>query len=129
MVIFFGVSLATTVENVRDVFTVPQKLNQILANDSVMFDFMEYSDHGHEMMWEMFRMMTDDDDTLQWYYVTEKGIAFDLDIRSTAEDVELAFVFKSHAIFPIFMSPADNRKYIIRQNGDKESYMTYLYKR
>lgn len=129
MVVFFGVSLATTVENVKDIFKAPVLLQEISTNQQEIYNFVKQSESKDEMMWEMFRMMTDDDDTLSWIYTTDDGVPFDIDIRSTAEDHEFAFVFKTHEIYPVFTNPADRRKYIIRQNGDDEEYLTYLYQR
>lgn len=129
LVIFFGVSLATTVDNVKSIFALPKEVNALFVSDSLFHEFLQHSDHHHEMVWEMFRVMTDDDDTLQWYYVTEEGAAFDVDIRATAEDVEFAFVYRTNEIFPVFQSTADQRKYIVRHNGDNKDYMTFLRRR
>jgi hypothetical protein len=129
LMLVFGVSLTKTIGGFKAVFQAPAEIEKLFKSDSVFQVFLKESDHHHEMVWEMFRVMTDDDDTLEWYYVTEEGAAFDVDIRSTAEDVEFAFVYRTHEIFPVFISTADNRKYIVRHNGENKEYMTYLYKR
>lgn len=129
LMLVFGVSLTTTIGGFRAVFNAPEQIKQLYKSDSLFHEFLTHSDHHHQMVWEMFRVMTDDDDTLQWYYVTEEGASFDVDIRATAEDVEFAFVFRTYEIFPVFSSTADNRKYIVRHNGDGQDYMTFLYRR
>ena len=129
IMLIFGVSLTTTIGGFRALMEAPKQIKGLHQTDSLFNDFLQHSDHHHEMVWEMFRVMTDDDDTLQWYYTTVEGAAFDVDIRSTAEDIEFAFIFRTNEIFPVFSSTADNRKYIVRHNGDGEDYMTFLYER
>ena len=129
LMLIFGVSLTTTIGGFKAVLEAPKKIENLYKTDSLFHEFLRHSDFHHEMVWEMFRVMTDDDDTLTWYYVTEIGTTFDVDIRSTAEDVEFAFIFKTNEIFPVFSSTADNRKYIVRHNGDGQDYMTFLFKR
>lgn len=129
LMLVFGVSLTTTIGGFKAVVQAPQKIQQLYKSDSVFQEFLEESDHHHQMVWEMFRVMTDDDDSLMWYYVTEEGAAFDVDIRATAEDIEFAFVYRTYEIFPVFNSTSDRRKYIVRHGGKNEDYMTFLYKR
>ena len=127
VMVLFGVSLATTFKNIRQVFQTPQKIDQLIENDRIIFNHIKETDYSHEMVWELFRIMTDDIDTCRWYYADEAGVAKNVDIRETAERVELAFVFEGHEIYPVFDSPADDRKYVIRRNGDQENYITYLF--
>ena len=129
LMLVFGVSLTTTVGGFKAVFKAPNQIKQLYQTDSLFSEFRNDSEHHHEMVWEMFRVMTDDDDTLQWYYITEEGASFDVDIRATAEDVEFAFIYRTHEIFPVFSSTSDNRKYIVRHNGGGQDYMTFLHKR
>ena len=129
LMLIFGVSLTSTIGGFRAMLDAPKQIKTLYQTDSLFHEFLRHSDHHHEMVWEMFRVMTDDDDTLQWYYVTVEGTSFDVDIRSTAEDVEFAFIFKTNEIFPVFSSTADNRKYIVRHNGSGQEYMTFLYQR
>ena len=129
LMLIFGVSLTTTIGGFKSVMEAPKKIENLYKTDSLFHEFLRDSDHHHEMVWEMFRVMTDDDDTLQWYYVTEVGTTFDVDIRATAEDVEFAFVYQSNEIFPVYSSTADNRKYIVRHNGSGQDYMTFLYEK
>ncbi len=129
LMLIFGVSLTTTIGGFKAVMQAPKKIESLYRSDSLFHEFLKDSDHHHEMVWEMFRVMTDDDDTLTWYYVSEEGAAFDVDIRATAEDIEFAFVYQTHEIFPVFHSTADSRMYIIRHNGGDQDYMTFLYRR
>ena len=128
LVLFFGISLTAAIGNIREVLKTPEKIDILLENDSIIYDHIRHADYSHEMVWELFRIMTDDRDTCRWFYADENGIAKNVDIRSTAEYVELAFVFEGHEIYPVFDSPSEiDRKYIIRRNGQREQYMTYLF--
>ena len=81
------------------------------------------------MNWQFARLMTDDDDKYDWYYVDDDGILCDVDIRSTAEDIELAFMFGCFIIYPVYNSSADDRKYIIVDDTRGKNQNYYLYKR
>ena len=98
-----------------------QELDLIPVLQELVIALEEYQ----EMSWEVMRLLTDDDDTLDWYYVDSSGQAFDVDIRATAENIELAFVRQTKMVYPIYWSPADRRKYIIDFNNEN----LYLYQR
>ena len=118
------------IDTMRDVFAAPQKvveLQDVIAHQN---EFIKWLEHYQENSWELFRLMTDDDDTLQWYFVDEQGISYDVDIRATAEDFPLAFVYKTHMVYRIHFSPADRKNFVNVPSpgtGDNEKY--YLFKR
>ena len=102
-----------------------EELDHIAVLKDQTQDLIDYQ----EMSWEVFRLLTDDDDSLAWQYVDDMGQAFDVDIRSTAEDVELAFIFQTHMMYPVYYSPADRKKYIMvhdHHSGHVQNYYLYL---
>jgi len=99
-----------------------EELDRIQEHDSSII----YFGYFQESVWEMLRLLTDDDDTLNWVVADDGGNVYDVDIRATAEDIELAFIFKLYMVLPVYFSPADRRKYIIvHENGQNQNY--YLY--
>jgi len=128
MLIFFGVNLATGVNNFKSVFKVPQKIEAMSQVDSQLLHEVHELQHASELSWELMRLMTDDIDTLMYAITYEDGIPYNIDIRQTAEGVELAFVFKQYIVYPLRHSPADKRKYIVIHDyytGNSQNY--YLY--
>jgi len=124
-----GFSLLGGIDTLRSVFSTPDKIEEmqgtILQLDMQIHRLQHYQDNA----WELSRLMTDDDDSLRWYF-TDEGISFDVDIRETAEDVPLAFVYETSMIYQIYYSSSDNRFYIMRhdhEDGDNENI--YLNKR
>jgi hypothetical protein len=124
-----GFSLLGGLDTVRSVFSTPDKIEElqgtILQMDTEIHRLQHYQDNA----WELSRLMTDDDDSLRWYFLDE-GINFDVDIRHTAEDVPLAFVYETSMIYQIYYSSSDNRFYVIvhdHEGGDNENI--YLIKK
>lgn len=130
LVLLTGVSLATISTNVRNTFKLPEKF---ALTDSVVHHLdhdVHQLVHSNQMMWELARLMTDNIDTLVYIIAGSDGIAHEVDVRSTAEGVELAFIHDMNIVYPVRYSPADNRKYIILHDIELgENQNIYLKKR
>jgi len=130
----FGVSFGAITQRGREVWRAPQEVkllkNDVRKRDSIIVK-QNYAIHDLEDAQEMFfgllRLMTDDHDTLKWKIVIEGDIEYPVDIRSTAEGVELAFVEKMNMIYRAYIDYADatRRKYILRHHngGQKATYI------
>ena len=114
----------------RRVFATPDGIEELQDIISHQNEMIHVLDHYQDNSWELFRLMTDDDDTLQWYFVDDVGVSYDVDVRATAEDISLAFVYKNHMVHDIHYSPSDNRNFItvhIHSTGENKNY--YLFQR
>lgn len=132
LVIVFGISFASVIQRAKSIVEAPGNIDSMIVkldrNINIIKQFedkLEALGDYQEMSWELMRLMTDDDDTINWYYADEKGKVFNVDIRSTAEDVELAFIFKEYMIYPIYHSHADNRLYIIVHDHTSDKNENY----
>jgi len=128
LVIFFGVNLATGVNNFKSFVKMPEKVKQMNEIDSSLLFHVHELQHANELMWKLARLMTDDPDTVLYRIVDVNGVPYEVDVRQTAEGVELAFVFKQYAVYPLRYSPADRRKYVVIHDyhtGASHNY--YLY--
>lgn len=125
-----GFSLIGGIDTVRSVFSSPEQIEQLRDTISHLELEIHNLQHYQENAWELSRLMTDDDDTLRWYFADIFGIPYDIDIRHTAEDIPLAFMYRFYMIHRVYYSSADDRYYIIVHDhftGDNETY--YLLKR
>ena len=128
LLIFFGVNLATSVNSVKSVFRIPSKMENMHSIDSQLLYHVHELEHANELMWELARLMTDDPDQIIYAITYKDGVPYTIDIRQTAEGVELAFMFKKYIVYPLHYSAADRRKYIVihdYHSGTSENY--YLY--
>lgn len=107
------------VDWVRSIGAAPDDIKALQVEIQHLKDYQE-------MDWQFSRLMTDNPDTLDWYYANDNGVVYDIDIRHNTELVPIAFVFKQYMPYPIYHSPADDKFYIIvHDNGTNQNY--YLY--
>lgn len=130
LVVLFGVSLASTIGRFRQVWKIPENDRE---QDSIIYILKEeirHAEHIQEMTYEFARLMTDNNDKDDWFVVGEGGEKMDVDIRNTAEGVELAFIRKLFIIYPVYYDSADDgRKYIVmHEHNSDDRPSTYLYK-
>lgn len=130
LMLFFGVSLAAVLTQGKEVWGCPDRVDKlealVIEQDSIIKALI----HGQHMSWEFGRLITDNPDSTDIYNVINWGKSFEVDIRETAEEVGLAFVFGLHNSYKIRIADADGRKYIMLQDLQKdENQNAYLYKR
>ena len=130
----FGVSFGAITQRGREVWRAPQEINS-LKNDVKRRDSIivkqNYAIHdledAQEMFYQLLRLMTDDHDTEKWKIVIEGDIEYSVDIRSTSEGIELAFVDNMNMVYRAYIDYADvnQRKYILRHHngGNKATYI------
>ena len=100
-------------------FSAPIDILMLQHSDSVMDHEIHDLIHAQEFTWDLLRLMTDNHDSSLIYRVTDdNNITHDVDIRETAEGVELAFVFDYFVVFQIRHNNADNRRFINVHNYD-----------
>jgi hypothetical protein len=118
------------IDAARELFSTPGNIKKLeVVLDSLELEIHKIK-HYQEMDWEFGRLMTDNPDSLDWYYVDDGGSVHDVDIRHNAQLISLAFVHKDYMIYPMYFSPADNKYYLIvhdHVNGQNQNY--YIYKR
>ncbi len=131
----FGVSIRTVIHQTKDVWKSPEvnasqdtmiaKQNVVITRLSREVHFLE---HVNEMSFQLLRLMTDDRDTRRYKIVIESsGAEYKVDVRETAERVELAFVEKLNIVYPIYIDHADGRMYVIFHDiNENENQNVYL---
>jgi hypothetical protein len=107
-----GMSIGSLSSRIKAIYHAPERIEAISDTLQEVHMDVHMMQHAQEMEWELLRLMTDDDDSLL-YIITVGENEYYVDIRATAEDVELAFVKDMYIVYPVYYSPADNRKYII----------------
>lgn len=126
LILIFGVSLVTVFKKARIIFEYPVHKQELVAKDSIMEHQIHDLQHANEFTWDLLRLMTDNHDSTIIRQITdENGIDHDVDIRTTAEGVQLAFVFDYFVVFQIRFNPADNRMFINvhdYETGENEKY-------
>jgi len=126
LILLFGVSLVTIFKKARIIFDYPTHRQELIDNDSTMDHAIHDLQHSQEFTWDLLRLMTDNNDSTVLRKVTdENGIDHDVDIRETAEGVQLAFVFDYFVVFQIRLNPADSRMFINvhdYETGETETY-------
>lgn len=129
-----GVSLATWLKHGKEVWNSPDEIvkmkSDIYRRDSIIVrqhhEIHDLQD-AQEMFFQLLRLMTDDDNTQRWKISIEGDKEYTVDIRNTAEGVELAFVSILNTVYPVYIDHADaeQRKYIIRHHNG-QNHSTYL---
>ena len=129
-----GMSFAVFLNQIKAVWNAPKEITRIESDiyrrDSIIVQ-QAYEIHdlrdAQEMFYQMLRLMTDDHDTQRWKIIVEGSIEYPVDIRSTAEGIELAFVDKLNMVYRAYIDYADvtQRKYILRHHngGQKGTYI------
>ena len=129
-----GMSFAVFLNQIKAVWNAPKEIailkDDIYKRDSIIikqaYEIHDLQD-AQEMFYQVFRLMTDDHDTIRWKIMVEGDIEYPVDIRSTAEDVELAFVDLINIIYRAYIDEADimKRKYLLRHHngGQKGTYI------
>ena len=126
LILLFGVSLVTVFKKARIIFEYPQHKQELIDNDSVMEREIHDLQHAQEFTWDLLRLMTDNNDSTVLRKVTDaQGVKHDVDIRETAEGVQLAFVFDYFVVFQIRTDNVLHRKFILvhdYETGETEKY-------
>ena len=126
IILLFGVSLATVFKKATVIIKYPEHRRELLVNDSIMDHAIHDLIHSQEFTWDLLRLMTDNHDSTILRTVTDQnGIDHDVDIRETAEGVQLAFVFDYFVVFQIRRDNVDNRQFILvhdYETGETEKY-------
>ena len=126
LILLFGVSLVTVFKKARIIFEYPQHKQELIDNDSVMEREIHDLQHAQEFTWDLLRLMTDNNDSTVLRKVTDaQGVKHDVDIRETAEGVQLAFVFDYFVVFQIRRDNVDHRRFILvhdYETGETEKY-------
>lgn len=126
MILIFGLSLATVLKKAKGIIHAPQQINTLVILDSIQEREIHDLIHAQEFTWDLLRLMTDNtDSTIIWKVTDNSGIKHDVDIRETAEGVQLAFVFDYFVVFQIRYDNVDNRKFILvhdYETGETEKY-------
>jgi hypothetical protein len=126
LILLFGVSLVTVFKKAKVIVQYPEHRRELIDNDSVMSHQIHDLIHSQEFTWDLLRLMTDNTDSTILRQITdENGIDHDVDIRETAEGVQLAFVFDYFVVFQIRSNPADNRQFISvhdYETGESQKY-------
>jgi hypothetical protein len=125
-----GFSLIGGIDTFRSIANTPDEIVLLKQEFKSLESELHNLEHYQESAWELSRLMTDDLDTLSWFYIDSEGASHYIDIRNTAELVPLAFVFQENMIYQIYLSPADGRDYILvhdHEGGNSSKY--YLYEK
>lgn len=126
LIAILGVNFGVFKDRIVEMWHAPESIvvleKKIAEQDSIN----QLNENRWEMDFELDRLMTDNDDSLVYVIETNGGRqVYDVDVRNTAEDVEMAFIFDLYIPYPVNISVADGRKYIILHNKD-EKQNTYL---
>ncbi len=126
LILLFGVSLVTVFKKATIIVKYPEHRRELMNNDSIMDHEIHDLIHAQEFTWDLLRLMTDNHDSTILRKVTDNNsIDHDVDIRTTAEGVELAFVFDYFVVFQIRKDNVDNRRFILvhdYESGETEKY-------
>ena len=126
MILIFGLSLATVLKKAKGVINAPQQINTLIALDSIMDREIHDLQHAQEFTWDLLRLMTDNPDSSILRKVTDQGgVKHDVDIRATAEGVQLAFVFDYFVVFQIRRDNVLQRQFVLvhdYETGETEKY-------
>jgi len=126
LILIFGVSLVTVFKKARIIFEYPEHKRELIINDSIMDHAIHDLEHANEYTWDLLRLMTDNPDSSILRQVTDlQGIKHDVDIRETAEGVQLAFVFDYFVVFQIRRDNVLQRQFILVHDydtGETERY-------
>jgi len=129
IILLFGVSLVTVFKKARIIFEYPEHKRELVAQDSILDHHIHDLIHANEYTWDLLRLMTDNLDSNVIRIVTDdNGIDHDVDIRETAEGVQLAFVFDYFVVFQIRRNPADQRMFINVHDYETGENQTYYIK-
>ncbi len=129
LILIFGVSLVTVFKKAKVIFDYPDDKRELVLKDSIMDHAIHDLIHAQEFTWDLLRLMTDNlDSTILRQITDENGLDHDVDIRETAEGVQLAFVFDYFIVFQIRTNPADNRLFINVHNFETGENKTYYIK-
>jgi hypothetical protein len=119
-------SLATVLKKAKGIVNSPAEIKNLQYNDSIQERAIHDLQHSQEFTWDLMRLMTDNlDSTLLLTVTDQSGINHDVDVRETAEGVQLAFVFDYFVVFQIRHDNVDNRKFILvhdYETGETEKY-------
>ena len=126
LIAVLGINVGVFKDRIVDIWQIPGKV-EILESKVVIQDSLNrLIENRWEMYFELARLMTDNDDSLHYAIGLRGGrYVYDVDVRSTAEDVELGFVFDLYIPYPVRIAVADGRKYIVVHDKD-ERQNTYL---
>ena len=126
MILIFGLSLATVLKKAKGIVHAPQKINTLIILDSIQEREIHDLQHAQEFTWDLLRLMTDNPDSSILRKVTDlQGIDHDVDVRETAEGVQLAFVFDYFVVFQIRRDNVLQRQFILvhdYETGETEKY-------
>ena len=126
MILIFGLSLATVLKRAKGIVNAPAAIRTLTLNDSIQEKEIHDLQHSQEFTWDLMRLMTDNNDSTILRKVTDlSGVKHDVDIRETAEGVQLAFVFDYFVVFQIRTDNVDHRKFILvhdYETGETEKY-------
>ena len=126
MILIFGLSLATVLKKAKGIVHAPQKINTLIILDSIQEREIHDLQHAQEFTWDLLRLMTDNPDSSILRKVTDQGgVDHDVDVRETAEGVQLAFVFDYFVVFQIRTDNVLHRKFILvhdYETGETEKY-------
>jgi hypothetical protein len=126
MILIFGLSLATVLKKAKGIVNAPTEIKILQLNDSIQEREIHDLEHSQEFTWDLLRLMTDNPDSSILRKVTDlQGIKHDVDIRETAEGVQLAFVFDYFVVFQIRTDNVLHRKFILvhdYETGETEKY-------
>jgi uncharacterized membrane protein len=126
MILIFGLSLATVLKKAKGIVHAPEQIKILNNNDSIQEREIHDLQHSQEFTWDLLRLMTDNNDSTVLRKVTDQsGVKHDVDIRETAEGVQLAFVFDYFVVFQIRRDTVDHRQFILvhdYETGETEKY-------
>ena len=126
MILIFGLSLATVLKKAKGIVNAPQDIRTLQVNDSIQEREIHDLQHSQEFTWDLLRLMTDNPDSSILRKVTDlQGIDHDVDVRETAEGVQLAFVFDYFVVFQIRRDNVLQRQFILvhdYETGETEKY-------
>jgi hypothetical protein len=126
IVLIFGISLATVFKKIKKIIDSPEQIYILTYNDSIQEHDIHDLIHAQEFTWDLLRLMTDNHDSTIIRQITdENGVDHDVDVRETAEGVQLAFVFDYFVVFQIRKDNSDHRQFILvhdYQTGENEKY-------